>query len=175
MDIRGVNSTDSLKFTKIPEGKREDVQKPEEEKLNLKDSYKKAPIQGEKDETKTIYDRKTVLELKKQVEQNKLKLIEIISKSISKQGFKVQLLQGEEVLELDEEAKLELEELISEDGELGIEKTSDRIVDFAIAISGGDKSKASILKDAIEKGFKEAEKALGGKLPEISLKTYEKI
>ena len=48
------------------------------------------------------------------------------------------------------------------------------MVNFAKAISGGDKSKISILRDAIEKGFKEAEEAFGGVLPEISHKTLER-
>lgn len=50
----------------------------------------------------------------------------------------------------------------------------DKIVEFAIAISGGDKSKLDTLITAIDKGFSEAGRILGG-FPDISLKTYDRI
>ncbi len=62
---------------------------------------------------------------------------------------------------------------VSEDGEFGVNAVSDRLVDFAISISGGDKSKLSELISAIDEGFAAAKDALGGELPEISQKTYE--
>lgn len=65
------------------------------------------------------------------------------------------------------------QDAISEDGEFGVDAVSDRLVDFAIAVSGGDKSKLSELVSAIDKGFSEASKALGGELPDISQKTYD--
>ena len=62
---------------------------------------------------------------------------------------------------------------ISEDGEFGVKAVSDRLVDFAISISGGDKSKLSELISAIDEGFAAAKDALGGELPEISRQTYD--
>jgi len=62
---------------------------------------------------------------------------------------------------------------VSEDGEFGVKAVSDRLVDFAISISGGDKSKLSELISAIDEGFAAAKDALGGELPEISQKTYD--
>jgi len=62
---------------------------------------------------------------------------------------------------------------VSEDGEFGVNAVSDRLVDFAISISGGDKSKLSELISAIDEGFAAAKEALGGELPEISQKTYD--
>jgi hypothetical protein len=64
-------------------------------------------------------------------------------------------------------------EAISEDGEFGVKAVSNRLVDFAIAISGGDKSKLSELVAAIDEGFAAARKALGGELPEICRQTYD--
>lgn len=74
-----------------------------------------------------------------------------------------------------EAERLQAQEAISEDGEWGVEKTAGRILDFAKALSGGDPSKIGLLKDAVIKGFKEAEKTWGGKLPDISQKTYDRI
>ena len=47
-------------------------------------------------------------------------------------------------------------------------------MDFAKALSGGDKSKLPELRAAIEKGFREAERILGG-LPQISRDTYDEV
>jgi hypothetical protein len=65
------------------------------------------------------------------------------------------------------------QDAISEDGEYGVEAVSNRLVDFAISVSGGDKSKLSELISAIDKGFAEASKTLGGELPDISQQTYD--
>ena len=62
---------------------------------------------------------------------------------------------------------------ISEDGEFGIKAVSDRLVDFAIAVSGGDKSKLSELISAIDEGFSAAKQVLGGELPDICQQTYD--
>ena len=64
---------------------------------------------------------------------------------------------------------------VSEDGDWGVKAVSDRIVEFAKAISGNDKSKIDTLKAAIEKGFKEAGVDLGGTLPDISKQTHDEI
>lgn len=64
---------------------------------------------------------------------------------------------------------------IAEDGYWGVNQTSGRILDFAKALSGNDKSKAQELADAFKKGFDQATKAWGGKLPDISQQTYDKV
>lgn len=62
---------------------------------------------------------------------------------------------------------------ISEDGEFGVKAVSDRLVEFAKSVSGGDKSKLQELISAIDEGFAQAKKALGGTLPDICSKTYD--
>jgi len=56
-----------------------------------------------------------------------------------------------------------------------VENTAKRIVDFAKSLAGGDPSKISMLKEAVEKGFAEAKKLLGGELPQISKETYDEV
>ena len=56
-----------------------------------------------------------------------------------------------------------------------MKQTSDRIVDFAKALCGGEPDKIEEMREAFEKGFKQAEKTWGGELPEISKKTYEAV
>ena len=74
-----------------------------------------------------------------------------------------------------EAAKLQAQEDISENGYWGVEQTSQRILDFAKALSGGDVSKADLLLDAFKKGYEEATGAWGKELPDISKKTYEAV
>lgn len=62
---------------------------------------------------------------------------------------------------------------IAEDGYWGVNKTSDRLVSMAIALSGGDTEKADMLKEAIQKGFDKATAAWGEDLPQISKDTLD--
>lgn len=55
----------------------------------------------------------------------------------------------------------------------GVKQTSQRAIQFAKALSGGDPSKIALLKKAVEEGYKAAEKAWGGELPEICKQTQE--
>lgn len=73
------------------------------------------------------------------------------------------------------EAKAQAQEAISEDGYWGVNKTSDRIIEMAKALTGGDPDKIEAMRSAFEKGFKEATKTWGKDLPEISGKTYDAV
>ncbi len=74
---------------------------------------------------------------------------------------------------VDAATKAQAQADIADDGYWGVEQTSSRILDFAKALSGGVPDKLEEMRSAFEKGFKKAEKTWGGKLPEISQKTYE--
>lgn len=76
---------------------------------------------------------------------------------------------------VDAATKAQAQEDISEDGYWGVNQTSDRILDFAKALTGGDPSKMEEMRSAFEKGFKEATKAWGDDLPGISSKTYDAV
>lgn len=78
-------------------------------------------------------------------------------------------------LEVDGAARAAAQEAVSEDGEWGVEATANRILEFAKAISGGDPSKIETLRKAVSDGFKAAEQVWGGKLPDISQKTYDRV
>lgn len=64
---------------------------------------------------------------------------------------------------------------IAEDGYWGVNQTSDRIIDFAKALTGGDPDKIEDMRAAFEKGFKKAGKTWGGDLPDISQRTYKAV
>lgn len=142
---------------------------------------KKAPLASAYNKKGHIYNKETIDKLKADAERANQKLINTVRAMVEKQGKKQQSIfdiLGKDNLgkdKIDDTTKLQAKEMTSEDGEYGIKQTSQRIIEFAKAISGNDKSKYSILVSAIKKGFEAAKKALGGKLPEISQKTYDAV
>ena len=108
----------------------------------------------------------------------------IVEQLISKQGtaaknasiwdqFRQGILDGS--ISVDAATAQQAAKDISEDGYWGVKQTSERILDFAKAITGGDSEKAEKMRDAITEGFKAAAKLWGDELPEISQKTYEAV
>ena len=73
---------------------------------------------------------------------------------------------------VDAATKAQAQADIAEDGYWGVEQTSSRILDFAQALTGGDPDKIEEMRNAFEKGFKQATKTWGDKLPDISQRTY---
>ena len=141
--------------------------------LELNKEAEKQNITYSKPKSKNI-DHNEINRLIAEAEKSYQGLRELVQKLISRQGKKIEdLLSGKEVLMVDEETRVKAQEAISEHGEWGVQAVSDRLVAFAKAISGNDKAKLAEVKGAIERGFKEAEKAFGGQLPEISYKTYD--
>ena len=76
---------------------------------------------------------------------------------------------------VDPATKAQAQADIAEDGYWGVEQTSDRIISFATALTGGDPDKIEEMREAFQKGYKQAEKTWGGELPEISKKTYDAV
>ncbi len=110
-------------------------------------------------------------------------LMDIVMKTISGQGSSFAIATQDDMWKFLAEGKFKADpetvekakEDISEDGYWGVNKTSDRILDFAIALSGGDTSKADLLIDAFKKGYEKATGTWGKDLPDISSKTYDAV
>jgi len=79
------------------------------------------------------------------------------------------------MVEIDDEARAAARDAIGEGGPFSVEAVATRLLDFAVAISGGDPAKIDLLRNAVEKGFAAAERQWGGELPEISQKTREAV
>lgn len=76
---------------------------------------------------------------------------------------------------VDPAVKAQAQADIAEDGYWGVNQTSDRIIQFATALTGGDPNKIEEMREAFKNGFKQAEETWGGSLPEISQKTYDAV
>ncbi len=90
---------------------------------------------------------------------------------LSKEDKASLVYNGKPISELSSE---KANELISGDGYFGVGKTSQRIIDFVITGAGDDIDRLRAGREGVLKGFAEAEKAWGGKLPDISYETLAK-
>jgi len=126
-------------------------------------------------------DQKKLSEIKADFSKNTAAFKKMVAAMLEKQGLKVNeviksLSEGKDVsITVDADTQASAQDAISENGYWGVDKTAERIVDFAKAVSGGDKSKLETLKSAFIDGYNQAKKSFGGELPEISQKTYDKV
>ena len=74
---------------------------------------------------------------------------------------------------VDAATKAQAQADIAEDGYYGVKQTSERMFKFAMSLAGDDVDKMKEMQEAMQKGFKQAEKTWGGELPEISQKTMD--
>jgi hypothetical protein len=78
-------------------------------------------------------------------------------------------------IEVTDEMRAAAQAEIAEGGYFSVDVTATRILDFAVAISGGDPARIDVLRGAIEQGFAEAERIWGRELPEISRQTRDAV
>ena len=137
------------------------------------------------DQTSGTVTKKTdyalVNKLKADAEERTSQLRSLVEKMMTKKGVAIGtadsmwsfLAKGD--FTVDEATRAQAQADIADDGYWGVDQTSDRILDFAKALSGNDPEKADLLLDAFKKGFKEATKSWGQDLPDISQRTYDAV
>lgn len=133
--------------------------------------------------TKKTYkpDTATIAKMKADADARTEQLRSLVEKMMTKQGVAIGtadsmwsfLAKGD--FTVDEATRAQAQADIADDGYWGVDQTSDRILDFAKALSGNDPEKADLLLDAFKKGFKEATKSWGQDLPDISQRTYDAV
>lgn len=147
--------------------------------------YEKTPVAENSVTNKnSAIDREAIIaQMKADTEARMNQLTDIVKKMMAGQGNAFAVASGDDIWSflasgdytVTEAAKLQAQEDISENGYWGVEQTSDRILDFAKALSGGDVSKADELLEAFKKGYDEATKAWGKELPSITQDTYKAV
>ncbi len=126
------------------------------------------------------YEKYDSVEINKLISDNERRISEFketIRKMIVSQGEKSNLTLFGENLHVSVEDSQKAAESIADGGEYSVDAVAARIIDMAKALSGGDKSKIGLLRDAVMKGFEEAglEFNDGAGLPDICNKTYDEI
>lgn len=130
---------------------------------------------------KEIQRKQIISQLKADAEKRSEQLMNLVSEMFSKQGKIFNsandiwsiLASGD--FTVDPEVKRQAQEDISADGYWGVEKTSDRILSFAEALSGGDPKTMEKMREAFQKGFDQATKTWGKELPELCKNTYDAV
>lgn len=172
------SSTESKKAETTQETKSETTNKANDTGVIYEPS-KEASTAG----TKKIYTPNTALvqQLKADADARISQLRSLVEKLISGQADSygkandIWPFLREGNFTVDPATKAQAQEDISEDGYWGVKQTSQRILDFATALTGGDPSKIEEMRSAFQKGYKQAEKTWGGKLPDISQQTYDAV
>ena len=105
-----------------------------------------------------------------QVEAFRRMMETLFNRQAQEQGIALGEWNIEDVL-ITDEMRAAAREQVDEGGYFSVENTAARILDFAVAISGGDADRIDVLRGAIEQAFENAERIWGGQLPEISQQT----
>lgn len=138
---------------------------------------------GAESKDKKTYTQNTDLvnRLKAEADQKTAQFRQLVEKMLSKQGTVFHnadsmwkaLAKGD--FTVDKATAEAAQKEIGEDGYWGVEQTSDRILSFAEALTGGDPEKMEDMRAAFIKGYKQATGAWGRDLPDISSKTYDAV
>jgi hypothetical protein len=139
-------------------------------------------LSGSKPEELT-YSRPSATEITRMREEAESKynyILELIKSLASKQAGIESGISPAEGVELEETAVLVVPPEVAAwaqealESYYSVEQTSNRIMDMARALSGGDKSKIPLLRKAVQDGFEQVQQILG-ELPQISKDTYNEI
>lgn len=122
-----------------------------------------------------------VKQMKQDLADRQGQLIDLVNRTISKQGNRfgeandMWKFLAEGNYKVDAATKEQAQKDISEDGYFGVKKTAQRLFDFASALAGDDVEQMKKMQDAVAKGFKQAQGAWGGELPDISKDTLKAV
>lgn len=178
MSVNGIQSsqpTYTSTTTKATE-KKTTEKKNTEDTVVVYEPSKKA----ENTDTSKVNDYQNVIkQMKGELSSKNQQLQNLVDQLLSKQAKKYTTLKDlftdikDGKVDVDPATIAQAQKDVADDGYWGVDKTSDRLVDMAKALSGGDSSKADTLIAAIKKGFDQAADAWGGELPEICQKTID--
>lgn len=190
MDVNGLTYTMSATVSDIRNEKTDTAAKTDNTQTKANSTDQTTATTQKQDDTAAVYDksklseddRKTIVEqLKADQEKRQTQLTDLVKNMMSKQAAAFG--QAADIWEflakgdftVDAETKAKAQKDIADDGYWGVEQTSDRIVSFATALAGDDSTALEKMRDAFVKGYKQAEQQWGGKLPDISQKTYDAV
>lgn len=186
MSVNGITGVGTNAYETLPITQAENTKPAEETKDGNEKGESGVVYEPSKDSAnipvkKYVQNTELINKMKADSEEHTKQLQNIVQQLMTKQGqtFSVAndmwqfLASGK--FEVDAATKAQAQEDISEDGYWGVKQTSNRILDFATALTGGDPNKIEDMRKAFEKGYKQAEKTWGGELPEISKQTYDAV
>lgn len=181
MSVNGISNSQSTAYSPVSSKTTTAVDKTKSESVSSKDAgvvYE--PSKATESAGSKVKDYSSIAKkMKGELNTKNQQLQNLVNQLLSKQANKYTKLSQlfEDVkngrISVDPSTVAQAQKDIADDGYWGIEQTSDRLVSMAQALSGGDASKADKMIAAIKKGFDQAAKAWGGKLPDICQKTID--
>lgn len=123
-----------------------------------------------------------VKQLQADQESRKQGLANLVNQMLGKQAKSYGIATGDDAMwkflakgdyTVDPVTKAQAQADIADDGYWGVSQTSQRLFDFASALAGDDVDKMKEMQEAMQKGFKMAQKTWGGNLPDISQRTMD--
>lgn len=186
MSVNGITGASSNAYETLPVTQAENTKPAEETKDSNEKGENGVVYEPSKDSAnipvkKYVQNTEMINKLKSANEQHTKQLQNIVEQLMTKQGQTYGIANdmwkflASGNFEVDAATKAQAQQDISEDGYWGVKQTSNRILDFATALTGGDPSKIEDMRKAFEKGYKQAEKTWGGELPDISKQTYDAV
>ena len=181
MSVNGISNSQSTAYSQVSSKATKAADKTKSESVSSKDAgvvYE--PSKATESAGSKVKDYSSIAKkMKGELNTKNQQLQNLVNQLLSKQANKYTRLSQlfEDVkngkISVDPSTVAQAQKDIADDGYWGIEQTSDRLVSMAQALSGGDASKADKMIAAIKKGFDQAAKAWGGKLPDICQKTID--
>lgn len=187
MSIYGVSNSQATTYSQPTKSTSKAEKKAEAEKSEKSTAKNEAGVVYEPSHAKDgadsgskVKDYKNIVKnLKSDLNTRNQQLQNLVSKLLNKQANKYtklsQLFQDvkDGKISVDPNTVKQAQDDIADDGYWGVEQTSDRLVSMAQALSSGDPEQADKMINAIKKGFDQASKAWGDKLPDICQRTID--
>lgn len=181
MSVNGISSSQPTPYTQTA---KKAVEKKSAETKTTEDTgvvYEPSnATESKTDSSSKVTDYQNVIkQLKGELSTKNQQLQNLVDQLLSKQAKKYTTLKDlftdikDGKVDVDPATIAQAQKDVADDGYWGVDKTSDRLVDMAKALSGGDSAQADKMISAIKKGFEQAADAWGGELPEICQKTVD--
>ncbi|TJZ73135.1 hypothetical protein [Chitiniphilus eburneus] len=138
-------------------------------------SGKAAELTYDNPRARLAKERPELAQLVEDSERKAGQLTELLRGVLGKQGWAASTAASGNWVQIDDKTRADAQAAISDDGEWGVKKVSERILAFAEFAIGGDPEKLEKIRAAVQKGFDDAREILGGTLPDVSNKTYDAI
>lgn len=183
MSVYGVSSSQTASYNSVPDTTvKKDNKKQSEATSSEQDKgvvYEPSKATESKKDSSVKDYSSIVKQMKGELNTKNQQLQNLVDQLLSKQANKYtsfsQLFNDVKngKISVDPSTVAQAQKDIADDGYWGVEQTSERMFSMAKALSGGDPAQADKMIAAIKKGFDQATKAWGGKLPDICQRTVD--
>lgn len=183
MSVNGISNSQTTTYPTTSTKTKTDSAKTSEKTTSAEDTgvvYEPSNAKESTDADTKVKDYSSIVkQMKGELNTKNQQLQNLVNQLLSKQANKYTKLSQlfadikDGKISVDPSVVTQAQKDIADDGYWGVEQTSERMVSMAKALSNGDPEKADKMIAAIKKGYEQASKAWGDKLPDICQKTID--